>query len=423
MTESKPPTRKEVQIALGLTAVLFFFFFILYAAFSHKYSSDFNAFYAGGRIIREGEASRLYDLGEQARIEKQTLRAEDLIVNAHPPFEALWFACLARLSLVQAYVLWGAINVLLWFLSQRLLWLNTRIPQHFYGYLLITTLFLPFWGALMLGQTSLLALLVFSLTIVCLQRGQDFRAGIYLGLGLFKFPVVLPFAMICLLRSRWKVLAGFASAALPLATLSVIAVGSEGVLSYGNLLAGILRNPGNPIYRSMRFEERMPTVTGLLTTLLSGRLPPHLITMLVVAISGSLVLFIGWRWRQEDAVRGGDSLALMFAAALAVSLAAAPHLYVYDLTLMWLAMFLVVNSPQWSQRAGQRTFPLGMMIVLCTPVTYLLLSWWKLTYLLAPVLVVFALASLRLATRAEYPAERCLALTDQSAGGAYVPTF
>lgn len=410
ITESKPPSRKEVQIALALMAAWFLFFFILLAVSSHKYSSDFNAFYAGGRIIREGEASRLYDLGEQARIERQSLRSEDLVVNAHPPFEALWFACLARLSFVQAYILCGVLNVLFWFLSQQLLLLHTPIPRHFYSFLMITGLFAPFWGALRVGQTSLLVLLAFSLTLACLQRGQDFSAGIFLGLGLFKFAVVLPFAMISFLRGRWRLLAGFLSAALSLATLSVIAVGSDGVLSYVKLLAGIVRHPDNPLYRSMRFEERMPTISGLLTSLLSGRLAPHLITVFGLAISCSLVLFTGWRWRQEDRLRGGDSLVLMFAAALAVSQAAAPHLYVYDMTLMSLAMFLVVNSPQWSQRSRQRAIALWLMVVLCTPVTYFLLSWLKLTYLLAPVLITFALVTLRMATKAEYPKERCLVL-------------
>lgn len=62
----------------------------------------------------------------------------------------------------------------------------------------------------MQGQTTVLLLILFSLTYVSLKQSQDLRAGFFLGLGLFKFPVVFPFAIICLLRRKWKMLAGCA---------------------------------------------------------------------------------------------------------------------------------------------------------------------------------------------------------------------
>jgi hypothetical protein len=399
MTAAKPPTRSEVIIALGLTVVFLFAIILLTAALDGVRRSDFVGYYTGGLIIRSGNASNLYDLRVQARIQRQLFHRSNLLLDNHPPFEALFFAALARLEYVEAYILWGAINILLWMFFQHLLRRHTQIPRNSYRYFLLCSLFVPLCIALMQGQTSVLLLLLFSLSFVCLKRGQDFRAGVFLGLSLFKFPIVLPFALICFLRSKWRMMAGFAVAASLLALLSVIAVGMAGVRSYVNLLIDMVRNPENPAYWSI-MVWKMPTVRGFFATLLTGRLAPVDISVLVAAVSACLVLFAAWRWRQEDD-RGGRSLELMFAAALAISQVTAPHLYMHDLTLMLLAVLLVIGSSQWSQESSQRVVLIAIIVVLYTPPVYFLLLKWQAVNILAPVLVAFALAAISLARKAE----------------------
>jgi hypothetical protein len=93
----------------------------------------------------------------------------------------------------------------------------------------------------------------------------------------------------------------------------------------------------------------------------------------------------------------------MFAAALTVSLVAAPHLYTHDLTLMLLAVLLVIGSSQWPEESGQRVVLIAIMVILYCPVVYVLLLRWQAMYILAPVLVVFALAAISLARKAELP--------------------
>jgi predicted branched-subunit amino acid permease len=93
----------------------------------------------------------------------------------------------------------------------------------------------------------------------------------------------------------------------------------------------------------------------------------------------------------------------MFAGALAVSQVTAPHLYDYDLTLMLLAVLLVIGSSQWSEESRQRVVLLAVIVILYTPPVYILLLRWQAMYILAPVLVVFALAAISLARKAELP--------------------
>ena len=398
MTSAKPPTRSQAQIALCLTAALFFFFIILSALIMDPRGFDFAGYYTGGLIIHQGNASKLYDVGEQARIERQLFHRKEILINPHPPFEALWFASLARLPYLQAYILWGAINVLLWLLSQYLFWRETPIPRNFVHYCLLPLGFFPLWFNLIIGQTSLVLLFLFSTTYFCLKRGKDFGAGVLLGLGLFRFPIVLPFALICFMRGKWRMMMGFASAASLLGLLSILAVGSAGWRAYLSLLLDILQNPGNPAYISLRAWKQMPNLRGLLYAVLGARWPGLQMGILAVA-SISLICLVARRWSQGE--QRGNSMDLMFAAALTISLVTAPHLYIYDLTLMLLPMLLVMTSIPWREQAVQRKSLLTVVAILSIFPVYLLLLHWHTMYLLAPVLAFFALGAINLAGKSE----------------------
>jgi hypothetical protein len=397
----KPPTRREVTIAISFAAVLLFFVVILSAVLSNPRAYDFAGYYTCGLIIHQGNASRLYDPAEQSRVEHQLLGRESLLINPHPPFEALFFSTLARLSYVKAYILWGVINVLLWALSQHLFWRDRPIPAHFFRYSLLSFLFFPLWGTLIIGQTTILLLFLFTLTHVSLARGHDFRAGVFLGLGLFKFPIVIPFALICFLRGKWRLMGGFTATALILGILSVIAVGIEGIRTYANLLVDILKNPYNSAYSSLANWGKMPTIKGLLVTVLGGRLSAQQIALLLVAVSMGVILYTGWQWRQLDQRQGQSESSLMFAAALTVAQITALHFYAYDLTLMLLAVFLVIASPQWLRKSPQRIVLAAVMLILYFPPVYALLLSRGVVYVLAPVLLAFALAAMDLARKTE----------------------
>ncbi len=392
-----------MRIALALTVVLLFAIVLLTVVLHGVHRSDFTGYYTSGLILHQGNAPKLYDISEQARIQRQLFNREDLLINPHPPFEAIWFAALARYSCVRAYILWGIINILLWLYFQELLRRYTPIPQNSFHYLWLCSLFVPLWVTLMQGQTTLLLLVLFSATFAGMKRGQDFNAGFFLGLGLFKFPIVFPFALICFFRSKWKLIAGCFTAGTLWGVVSVITVGPAGLRSYANLLLDIARHPERPAYANMRAWEKMPTLKGLFTVLFAGRLATMHIGLLVAAASACLVLFTAWRWRQADHDPGGKSQGLMFAAALTVAQVTSPHLYIHDLTLMLLAVLLVIGSPQWSVKSSQRMVLLAAIVILYTPPIYLLLLRWQVMYTLAVVLVVFALGAISLARKAEPP--------------------
>ncbi len=83
-----------------------------------------------------------------------------------------------------------------------------------FGLLLVIFLtFAPTMDCLLIGQDSVLVLLVYTLVFVALKRNREFAAGCLLACGLFKFHLVLPFAIIFLLRRRWSFVLGFSTIA------------------------------------------------------------------------------------------------------------------------------------------------------------------------------------------------------------------
>ncbi|MBZ5564049.1 MAG: DUF2029 domain-containing protein [Acidobacteriia bacterium] len=352
---------------------------------------DFRAMYAAGQIVRSGNGSRLYDLQEQARAEEAIFERPGLLLIVHPPFEALFFAPLTRFSYASAYLIWGAINILLWMLFAYLARSFAPVPQQIFRYLILCFTFFPLWITMISGQTTIPLVVLYCLTYIALKGQQDFRAGVFLGLGLFRFQLVLPFALICLLRQKWRMMAGFAVTAVLLGGLSVVAVGLSGVASYVTLLVNIVRRPADSLYGAFATSD-MPTVRGVLSVLMAGRVAPEWVSVTVALVSGLLILFVAGLWRRKDRLERDASLGLMFAAALAVTLITGYHVYYYDLSLLLLAVFLVLGSPQWSRKTPWRAVVYVSIAVLYLPPVYLLLGGWRRLYLLWFPLFIFVLA-------------------------------
>lgn len=391
---SKAPSPNRVRIALALTAIFLFALVLSIALFNNPLGSDFSALYAAGLIARKGHASRLYDLNEQAEVEKNFGR-DRLLVYAQPPFETVFFAPLTELSYPVAYVVWGAINVLLWVFFQHFLRPAAPVPSQPYQYLMLCSFFLPLWIDLIQGQVALLLLTMFSLAFVFLKRRQDYKAGLFVGLGLFKFPVVLPFALICFLSRKWRLMAGFATSALLLSGLSFVVVGPAGIYSYVKMLFDAITNPRQTVYAQSLKPSDTATLRGFFVTLW-----PNINSYWILAAAGIagaiLILATAWAWRRHDRYQGEHSPGPLFAAALAVSLATAPHALIHDLTLMILATLLALGSLDWtSKRSWSLVLAICIGILYFPPAYIPLLERHELA-LLCPVLVCFALATLRL---------------------------
>ena len=126
----------------------------------------------------------------------------------------------------------------------------------------------PLINSLREGNTTHFALLALILVVMLLQRGSDFAAGVLLGLcAVFKLPLLL-FGAYFLLRRRWSVVAGGASAIGGVLLLSVAAFGLDNNVNWFNccvepFLGGII--PAFNVQSVDGFAVRLFTGTSRLS--------------------------------------------------------------------------------------------------------------------------------------------------------------
>lgn len=375
----------EQWVVLFAIAVVIFAA-VLWASRSRPEKTDFSVTYIGAKIVHDGNASKLYDLAEQKNIRTVLLHDSSPLIFEHPPFEALLLSPLAALPYRTAYLTWGFINGLIWLGLPYLVRPYAPVPKDPLGYRLLWLLFAPLGIALYQGQSSLVVLLLYALTFVSLKNNQDFKAGGYLGLGLFKFQFVIPLAAILVLQRKWKFVAGFLSAAALLGVLSLIAVGWQGLGSYIHLLTAIAGNPDKVSYGA---AIDMATVDGFVHALLRNTLNQTGSRILTATISVLLILLAASAWHKKEGLdRESDKFDLVFAAAVVISLVTGMHMFTHDLSPLMLAMLLVLAHFPGEGRTALRLALGGTLTLFWIAPLYFALIKWHCMYLMFPLLLM-----------------------------------
>jgi len=354
---------------------------------------DFSVTYLGARIVHQGQGANLYDLTEQVKLRSALYQHPNPLIYEHPPFEPLLLSPLAGLSYRSAYLIWGSINAMLWLVLPYVFRRYAAVPKDGPAYLALWFIFAPLGVALYQGQSSIVLLLVYILTFISLKGSRDLLAGIFLGLGLFKFQFVVPFALIFLLRKKWRFLAGFALSATVLGALSLVAVGWQGMTGYVHLLLSIGSNPGNVSYGS---AVDMPTLHGFVYALLSRIVGVRAISIVVAAISVLLILFTASRWEHAERTAGDNSFDLVFAAAVAMSLMTGLHMFTHDFSPLMLALLLVAAHFPSDGHPGLRWLLGITMALFWFPPLYFILVGRHGLYLMFPLLAVLWVVALKL---------------------------
>ncbi len=341
--EPRMPSRKRL-ILLALVAMLGMhvgIFFTLRREIRQGYP-DFIAFYSVGKCVQRGLGSQLYDLATQARVQQEfapTLQKRNqLFPWVHPPFEALILAALARLSYEGAYWTWNALStialvvfilVLTPFLP-RLRGLSRALP------FLCAFAFFPVLDCLLQGQDSILLLLLFGLTFASLKKERDYAAGAWLGLGLFRFQLVLPLLVVLAYQRKWKSIAGCAAVGTGLAAVSATLVGWRGLLNYPSAVLAcnrILQSSG------VAWNKAMPNWRGIVDHFLGAGTGAGQ----AVILAGSIA-FLGlalWRSQGEPQHAGFD---LSFSLAVVVAVLTSYYLFAHDLVLLLVPLLLTTEA-------------------------------------------------------------------------------
>ncbi len=250
---------------------------IVFVPIALKGNADFRQFYNGGYMLRNGYRHQLYDFDLQAKISGSALPA------VHPAYEYLLFLPLSFLPYRTAYFAWLLINCEILYFSLRLL--RPRFDGSPWLLAAIGIAFVPIWVTLVQGQDSLLMLALLLLADDC---GPEFCSGLWLGLGAFKFHIVLPIALLYLLWRKWRIFAGFCLSGTLAAMLSVAIIGIPESIHYvktASASAATQLHPG-----------AMPNLNGLIVAIL-GRGRAATVLAVITAI---VVIF--WASQQKPSM-------------------------------------------------------------------------------------------------------------------------
>ena len=185
--------------------------------------TDFPDFYCAARILLDGHAHNLYDAAFQYRYQAEYAgRVGTLYI--HPPYEAALYLSVAWLPLRYAYMVWSFLNLLLLAFAARVLARTTLLDWDWQLLPIFALTFVPVLLCLIQGQDSIVLLLLVVLAYANLRRGRNLTSGCWLALGLFKFQLVLPIAIVLLLArsgiGKQAFASGFATVMLALMGLS-----------------------------------------------------------------------------------------------------------------------------------------------------------------------------------------------------------
>lgn len=336
---------------------------------------DFSGNYTAGRILRDGYGSRLYDDALQESIQrsfsaKAIEKRRTILPYIHLPYEAVLFAPLAHFSYLTAYAIWLAVNLALLgsipFLLRRRLQALGKAPLYFW--LLACLAYFPIFSALIQGQDSILLLFLYCLAWTSLERGSELASGSWLALGLYKYHLVVPFVLP--MWRRKKLIAGFLSVATILGFVSLAITGWPSLLGYPRYLWGTEHDLK---YGFNTLPGLIANLRGLVSALPSAH--PEIKTGLLVLLSAIVLLLMMYAAGKTSSADSVGQQAL-FALGLVGAVLLSYHLYVHDLSVLFLAVVLVLEIvlsnppiPNWTRR----TLYVCIALLFCSPL-YLVLS-------------------------------------------------
>ena len=385
-----------VLFLLGMSAVNGFMVWKVHGMMAQGYG-DFAAFYTAGKIVQRGQASQLYDRRLQWQVQQQFAASVKTRLGPlpyiRPPFEALLFLPLAYFSYPRAHLIWTALNAIGLLLFLFLLPTGQRgPPRALLVQLLVCLSLLPVAYDFIAGQDAILLLLVMVIALHFLQRDLDFRSGMVLGLGLFKFNFLIPIILVFMLRRKFGVVLGFAATASIFTLISLVLIGPAALVGYPRYLWELSHTAGVGFIKS----QSMPSFRGLLVPLLGPDLTPSWVHWLLAAIVLAGAVITARIWRIDD--KSPSLMTAGFSMSIVVTIVTSYYSNSYDLVLLLLPILLL--SGEFANSHALQGWP-RMIFLSCVALLLFSPLWWIITlrldafYIMGALLICFAAALAR----------------------------
>jgi hypothetical protein len=342
----KPVPYYVKALALSVPAILLglqFSGWIGFIAIIRDGHPDFRNLYTAGYMVQSGHGHELYDYDAQKAFQDAVVSHEPIAIPfIRPACQALLFVPFSLLPFRLAYFAFLIVNLFALAFCFRLLRPYMRhLAEVWPGLPHATFFFLPIAAALMQGQDSIILLALLVIALVALDRGLDLTAGASVGLGLFKFQVVIPIALLFLAWRRWRFSAGFALSAIALAALSVWIVGWAQFEIYVRsiLNLGISRSLSSGIQLPV---SHMANLHGLV----SGIFGDASFAVPLVVTTSAITLALAAIRRPH----GAEALGI----AITISTVVSYYLFIHDLSVLLIPLVLTLDRFLESEAEGDR---------------------------------------------------------------------
>lgn len=277
-------------------------FFVPYFSAALRGIGDFRQLYSGGYMIRTGHAKELYDYDTEAEFENRLVPVGGpfmLPIN-HLAFEELLFVPFSLVPYRTAYWIFLGFNIFLLVVCCRLLRVPcSQLHERWRWFLpLLFASFFPISRALTHGQDSIITLTLLSGALWSLTQENELTAGLLVGLGMFKFQIAIPIALLFFVWRRWRFCMGFAISSLAAVLVSLWIVGINGAREYAHTMVGMSVHLASKadMVRYETYPADMLNLRGLISTTLKGLLPQSGVQAIVLLCS-VVVLFVAARRR------------------------------------------------------------------------------------------------------------------------------
>jgi len=255
---------------------------------------DFRHLYTAGYMVRLGHAQGVYDYSLYEKFQKELVGpAQGALPFNHLAYEALFYVPFSLLSYQHAYLAFLAVNLIILAGSIRILRPLFSPLTQIWSLLpvAIVVCFLPVSIALIEGQDSLILLALFAAAITAAYAREDLKAGVLLGLTLFKFQYALPVVLLYLVWKRWRLLAGFAISGVAVIGLSVWLTGLSGLVTYARSILAMSAkySTANGLLYGIH-PDGMPNLRGLVYMFTGGLVSA---THWIVLVGSVVVMVLG----------------------------------------------------------------------------------------------------------------------------------
>ena len=302
--------------------------------------ADFRAYYYAGEMVRTGRGHDLYQRYDPTNPTSAFI---------HPAYEALLFMPLTFLRMRAAHLLWVILNCVVIYFAYRALRPELNHLRELFAWLPVGIFasYLPINEALMQGQDSFLLLLLVAMAFMRLCGGRFFEAGVWLGLGVFRFQFLAVVLVLFLLWRGWKLAAGFCASGFAMFLLSVAVAGFAAQKEYVNLLRRLADPSQQPV-------SGMVNLRALMTASGAGS------RAVLIGVSALMLLLVMWFGR-------GSSWNQRMLLAVAAACLLGYHTFLHDLSLLIVPIAVTCDAAVESReyiRLGVLAFVLALPTLL-----------------------------------------------------------